>query len=716
MPLTFPTSPTNGQTVTLSGTTYTYNATKGVWEATASGGGSGFDASAFDSHILPDTNETYDIGSANKKIRDLYLSDSTLNIGTQSISANSDGIVLPAVTIGTGTNKVILSATASGGLKQAGTNSAGVAAPESTGGGVGESAPGAAASYEDMAGLIAATGMTTGQTALVTGLNKIFMYTGTAWYLIATMTNASPTDITGVASTYALADDGTATVITAVSTDPDGFTLTWSYAVTSGDLGSIATVAQADNVFTITPSTVEANAGDFSITFSVTDGATGAVNAVSAFSLSFGTWDYPTYQARLAPPSADVATHDGGSYFRLNIGNFVDVSADGNTVVASTKKRYGTTGNYSFGGVYIWTRSGTTWSVEATLQPTKAGAGDQTGSSSYAFQYGWNACISDDGNTVAFSSRSVLTDHETHVYTRSGTTWTLEQIIIPTGQINSPRAMYASAISGDGNTLAIGGYDSNSNAYVGGTGAIFVYTKSGTTWTFQQVLQASDRQDQTQLGYACELSTDGNYLIGGALRDKDATTTHVGAAYIFNRSGSTWTQQAKLKPSNLTSSANFGQLVDMSSNGDYVVVSAPQDFAPNNHAGSIYIYHRSGSTWTLQSGIDNPRGVQNDQFGLSVTMSGAGDVVITSAKDVGGSVNYGGRMWFYKRVGSTWSLFNAGGSSGYRAAAGAVNVPNVWPQDGSISKDGSTVILGCYNYNGYSAEEGGLWSLKVGNS
>ena len=729
MALNFPDSPSNGQTVTLGGKTYAYNSTKGVWSLQAAVDVAGVtnlidsayvaarvatvNLSAYAGDILPDADSSRDLGSPSKKWKSLHLSSNTLFLGDSgSISAGAGGsIEMGSLKIGTGTSAVELTASADGKLATKGTDASGnteSAASES----------GAASSVADMAGLIALTGMTTGQTALVTGLNKIFMYTGTAWYLIATMTNASPTDITGVASTYALADDGTATVITAVSTDPEGFTLTWSYAVTSGALGSIATVAQADNVFTITPSTVEANAGSFGITFSVTDNATGAVNAVSAFSLSFGTWDYPTYQARLAPPSADTATHDGGSYFRLNIGNFTDVSADGNTVVASTKKRYGTTGNYSFGGVYIWTRSGTTWTVEATLQPTKAGAGDQTGSTSYTFGYGNDACISDDGNTVAFSSRSVLTDHETHVYTRSGTTWTLEQIIIPTGQINDPRAMYASAISGDGNTLAIGGYDSNSNAYVGGTGAIFVYTKSGTTWTLQQVLQASDRQGQTQLGYACELSTDGNYLIGGALRDPDAgdPNNHRGAAYIFNRSGSTWTQQAKLKPSNLTSAANFGQFVDMSSNGDYVVISAPQDFAPNNHAGSIYIYHRSGSTWTLQSGIDNPRGTQNDQFGLSVTMSGAGDIVITSAKDVGGSVNYGGRMWFYKRVGSTWSLFNANGSSGYRAAAGAVNVPNVWPQDGSISKDGSTVILSCSNYDGYSTNEGGIWSLKVGNS
>ena len=145
----------------------------------------------------------------------------------------------------------------------------------------------ATTTYSDMAALIAATGMSAGDQALVTALNKVFMYTGTAWYLVATMTNDSPTAITGVDGTYTLATDGTSTTITAVSTDPEGFALTWSYAVTTGSLGSTATVSQADNVFTITPSTTEADAGTFSITFSVTDGATGAVSAVSSFTLTF---------------------------------------------------------------------------------------------------------------------------------------------------------------------------------------------------------------------------------------------------------------------------------------------------------------------------------------------------------------------------------------------------------------------------------------------
>ena len=84
-----------------------------------------------------------------------------------------------------------------------------------------------------------------------------------------------------------LATDGTATTITAVSTDPEGFPLTWSYAVTTGSLGSTATVSQADNVFTITPSAANADAGTFSVTFSVTDG-TNITTQVADFTLAFG--------------------------------------------------------------------------------------------------------------------------------------------------------------------------------------------------------------------------------------------------------------------------------------------------------------------------------------------------------------------------------------------------------------------------------------------
>jgi len=142
---------------------------------------------------------------------------------------------------------------------------------------------GGATVYADMAALIAATGMSNGDQAFVTANNNLYIYSGTGWYKVATVQNDSPTAITGVSGSYSLAIDGTPTVITAVSTDPEGFPLTWTYS-TSG-LGSIATVSQADNVFTITPSTTEANAGTFSLTINATDGVNGAVSTTTNLTL-----------------------------------------------------------------------------------------------------------------------------------------------------------------------------------------------------------------------------------------------------------------------------------------------------------------------------------------------------------------------------------------------------------------------------------------------
>lgn len=144
---------------------------------------------------------------------------------------------------------------------------------------------GGATVYADMTALINATGMSNGDFALVGSLNKLYVYYD-AWFLVSNLTNSPPSTITGNAATYILEQDGTPTVITLTSTDPEGFDITWSYAVTSGTLGSTATVTQNDNVFTITPSTTEADAGDFTITFTADDGVNQSVTS-SDFSLAF---------------------------------------------------------------------------------------------------------------------------------------------------------------------------------------------------------------------------------------------------------------------------------------------------------------------------------------------------------------------------------------------------------------------------------------------
>ena len=152
------------------------------------------------------------------------------------------------------------------------------------------------------------TGNTAGDLAFVSDINKLYVWNSTGWYLVAEVTNANPTITGGVVSSYSLANDGTPTVITVAATEPEGEAITYSYAVTAGALGNIATVVQGTgantNVFTITPSTNTAHSGSFSLTFTVSDPNNQSAAATSSFTLVFdvsgsyafdGTGDYVSF-------------------------------------------------------------------------------------------------------------------------------------------------------------------------------------------------------------------------------------------------------------------------------------------------------------------------------------------------------------------------------------------------------------------------------------
>ena len=99
-----------------------------------------------------------------------------------------------------------------------------------------------------------------GDMALVSSVNKMYVYFLSGWWLMSSLQNASPSGITGNAAIYDLAADGTPTTVTLSSSDPEGFPIVWSHSVISGSLGG-TTVTNVNNVFTITPSTDAADAG-----------------------------------------------------------------------------------------------------------------------------------------------------------------------------------------------------------------------------------------------------------------------------------------------------------------------------------------------------------------------------------------------------------------------------------------------------------------------
>ena len=190
----------------------------------------------------------------------------------------------------------------------------------------------------DMAALIAKTGMSNGDQAFVTGNNNLYIYSGSGWYKVATVQNDAPSAITGVNGTYELAIDGTATTITAVSTDPEGFPLTWSYS-TSG-LGSIATVSHSDGVFTITPSTTEADAGTFNLTINATDGVNGAVSTSTSLTLNFIVTVTNSKYTTLLATAVDTSDNN----------NITDESTNNHTITVNGDAHAGTFSPYRSGG------------------------------------------------------------------------------------------------------------------------------------------------------------------------------------------------------------------------------------------------------------------------------------------------------------------------------------------------------------------------------
>ena len=208
------------------------------------------------------------------------------------------------------------------------------------------------------------------------------------------------------------------------------------------------------------------------------------------------------------------------------------------------------------------------------------------------------------------------------------------------------------AISGDGATFAVGALneqsgsigvgadqDDNSAMYAG---AVYVFVRSGTSWSQQAYIKASNTQSNDSFGESLALSYDGSTLAVGSLGEDGGAITS-GAVYVFTRSQSTWSQHAIVKASNPGSVDRFGESVAISATGETLVVGASlEDSAAttvdgdqaNNDAqasGAAYVFQRSGAVWIQQAYLKASNSRAGWQFGRSVAISGDGNLVLVGA-------------------------------------------------------------------------------------
>jgi phage gpG-like protein len=219
-----------------------------------------------------------------------------------------------------------------------------------------------------------------------------------------------------------------------------------------------------------------------------------------------------------------------------------------------------------------------------------------------------------------------------YIFTRAGSTWS-QQAKIQSSDISADDYFGWDVAMNSDTTYAIVGAP-----YENTGGAAYVFTRSVSTWTQQQKIQSSDIQASDEFGKSVSMSSDATYAIVGATAEDGGAgnpLANAGAAYIFTRAGSTWSQQAKLVPDDLQFIDNFGQVVAISGDGNTAIVGTQNEDGgpgdPLNNAGAAYIFTRSGSTWTQQAKITASDAQANDRLGVSVSLNSDGTYAIVGA-------------------------------------------------------------------------------------
>ncbi|MFZ5722399.1 MAG: beta strand repeat-containing protein [Pseudomonadota bacterium] len=365
-------------------------------------------------------------------------------------------------------------------------------------------------------------------------------------------------------------------------------------------------------------------------------------------------------------------------------GRAIALSADGNTLavgaLGEASNATGIDGDQTddsllfAGAVYVFARSGDTWPQQAYLKASNTEAQDF---------FGGALALSADGDTLAVgaagegSSATGIDGDQTdnaalfagavYVFTRSSTVWS-QQAYIKAGSTSEQDLFGAAlALSGDGDTLAVGSFGDDSaatgidgdpadNVAGAGSGAVWMYGRSSGTWSPQAYIKAASTDSNDQFGTAVALSADGTRLavgspgedsdatgIGGDATDNDASSA--GAAYLFVRNAGVWSQQTYLKASNTGSGDQFGTTIALGSNGDVLAVGALNetgggkgigntDDQENNSttgAGAVYVFTDSGTAWTQRSYVKALNTEANDQFSRSLALSADGSVLAVGA-------------------------------------------------------------------------------------
>jgi hypothetical protein len=418
-----------------------------------------------------------------------------------------------------------------------------------------------------------------------------------------------------------------------------------------------------------------------------------SAGAVYVFVRRGNTW---AQQAYVKPSNTQQGANFGMNVALNGDGTTMAVSA---YMESSSSKGINSTQNQEIpqaGAVYVFARTGETWSQQAYIKasntgrpanpadPNDWGDGDQ---------FGHSVALSGDGNVLAVGALSEdsrasgintpsFQDDDSandagavYVFTRTGATWTQRDYIKSSNNDAGDRFGFVLALSSSGNTLAATGYDEDGSGRSansipdnrrGGTGALYIFDRANDAWRQTAYLKGSQLNGNDASGVSVGLSEDGNTVVIGAADDsclvpgvnapcRGATwPPHLGAgssggAYIWARTGNNWVEQAYLKASRPELEDLFGVRVSISGDGNTVVVGAPNEDGGSkgingdqmdnsaDDAGAVFVFTRTGSTWTQRAYLKGSNTEAFDEFGSALAVSRDGKTIVIGAPVEGSS-------------------------------------------------------------------------------
>jgi len=274
------------------------------------------------------------------------------------------------------------------------------------------------------------------------------------------------------------------------------------------------------------------------------------------------------------------------------------------------------------------------------------------------------------------------------VFTRSGSAWIQQgEELSGSGVVNATDTSTSVALSSDGNTALIGARGDNAEA-----GAAWVFTRSGSTWTQQGSKLTASEGGAGEFGYSVALSSDGDSALIGAR----TANGHEGLAWMFTRSNSTWSETVRFAGAEEIGESYFGSSVALSSDGNTVLIGGPVD---NNFAGAAWGFTRAGFGWTYDGKLTGTGSIVGD-FGTSVALSSDGSTALVGGTDDGDA-------WAFVRSQSTWT------QQGPRLTGSEVTEPDVGGTSAALSADGNTAVLGSLGDN---SNAGAAWEFTRSGS